>query len=107
MDSVVRADQEICADCFQLVGGDKHQLAHARPVAAIDTGHVVGQRRGVHGDLGMGMRAEDHRALDADRAVAQRRAFCRAGNDADVFSHARVLYRSLVSGVGDSLYHLS
>ena len=47
-----------------------------RPVAAVDTGHVFGQREGVHRDLGMCMRAEDRRTLDADCAVTQGRA-CR------------------------------
>ena len=76
MDGVVGADQEIRANRFQLVGGGEHQLAYARPVVAVDAGHVVGQREGVHRDLGMCMRAEDRRTLDADCAVTQGRA-CR------------------------------
>ena len=84
MDGVVGADQEIGANRFQLAGGGEHQFAHARPVAAVDIGHVVGQRGGVHRDLGVRMRAEDRCALDADRAVAQRFAFRRAGDDADM-----------------------
>ena len=75
MDGIVGADQEIRANRFQLVGGGEQQLAHTRPVAAVDIGHIVGQRRGVHRDLGMCMRAQDRGALDADRAVAQGRAF--------------------------------
>ena len=84
MDGVVGTNQEICANRFQLVGGGKHQLAYARPVVAVDAGHVVGQREGVHRDLGMCMQAQDRGALDADRAVAQGRAFRRAGDDADM-----------------------
>jgi hypothetical protein len=84
MDSVVGADQEIGANRFQLVREAEHQLAHTRPVAAIDTGHAVSQREGVHRDLGMCMRTEDRCTLDADRAVAQSRAFRRAGDDADM-----------------------
>jgi hypothetical protein len=38
----------------------------------------------VHRDLGMCMRAEDRCALDADRAVAQRRAFRRASDNSDM-----------------------
>ena len=84
MDGVVGADQEIGANSFQLLGGVEHHIAYARPVAAVDIGHVVGHREGVDRDLGMCMWAEDRCTLDADRAVAQRRTFCRAGYDADM-----------------------
>ena len=84
MDGVVGADQEISTYRFQLVGGGEHQLAHPRPVVAVDTCHIVCQRRSVHRDLGMCMRAEDRCALDADCAVAQSRAFRRAGYDSDM-----------------------
>ena len=66
-------------------------LADARPVVAVEAGDVVGQRRRVHRDFGMRMRAEQARTFNADRAIAERRALGRAGDDADMSGHALLI----------------
>src|SRR5215831_1134323 len=58
------------------------------PVIAVEAHHVVGERMRVHRNFGMGMGAEQPRALCADGAIAKSCAFGRAGNDADVEGHA-------------------
>ena len=59
----------------------------ALDIASVETGNVVGERMRVQRDLGMGARAEVLSSVDADRGVAQRGAFGRASDDADVLCH--------------------
>ena len=87
MDGVVGADQEVGADARELVRRGEHQLANARPVAAVDALHVIRERVRVHRDFRVGVRAEQRRALRADGPIAERRAFGGAGHDADVVGH--------------------
>ena len=92
MDGVIGADQEIRAHLLQLVRRGEHHLAHARPVAAIDQRHVVGQRRRVHAHFGMGVRGDQRRGFRADGAIAEGGALGRAGGDADVqWLHAAIV----------------
>ncbi|KAG1244918.1 hypothetical protein G6F65_021538 [Rhizopus arrhizus] len=84
VDGVVRADQEICARARQLVGRRQHQRTHAGQVTVVQADHVVGQRMGVQGDFRVRVRPHALRAFRAQRAIAQRRALGRAGDDADV-----------------------
>ena len=94
MDGVVRTDQEIGAHLRELVRRGEHQVAHRRPVVAIEVHDVIGQRRRVHGHFGMRvLTAHQIRALDADRAVAEGRTLGRAGDDADVLRHQLFIRR--------------
>src|ERR1700680_1446904 len=91
MDGVVGADQEISADFREFVCGGEHQLAHSRPVAAVDAFHVLGERVCVHRDFGMIVRAEELRAFNADSPITKSGAFGGAGNDTDMVGHHFVL----------------
>ncbi len=87
MDRVVRTDQEIRARRRELFRRGAHQRADASQIVGRETRHVVGERRRVHGDFGMGVRSEKRRRLLAYRLVAERRALGRTADDADVLGH--------------------
>ncbi|MNT57888.1 hypothetical protein D3C72_1952930 [compost metagenome] len=87
VDGVVGADQEIRARRGELVRGAEHQRAHARQVACVQAARVLRERGRVHRHLGVRMRAEQRRALDADGLVAKGRAFGGAADDSDVQGH--------------------
>ncbi len=76
------------AQCERYRGAAARGTVNLPRLATLDAGHVVGERMRVHRDFGMGVRSEPLRAFDADRAIAERGAFSRAGNDADVLRHA-------------------
>jgi hypothetical protein len=105
MDGVVGTDQEIRADCGKLVCRSKHQLTNKLPVYAVDPFHILGQRRRVYRDFGMGMRAENLCAFRTDRPVAKCGSFRGTRNDTDVLGHRRILLENCAgyhAGVGRS-----
>src|ERR1700722_8345957 len=87
MQRVVGTDQKIRTALRELVRGAQHQFSDANPVAAIDALHVVGERVGMHRDLGVSVRPEKLRALHADGAITQSRTLSGAGDNADVARH--------------------
>jgi len=87
VDRVVRADQEVGAARCQLAGGRQHERRHALQVSLVEAGDIAGERRRMHGDLRVGMRAEQGRTLRADGPIAERRSFRRAADDTDVTGH--------------------
>ena len=103
MDGVVRADKKARAGFRELVGGGQHQLPDCGPVTALDALHVSGQRVGVHGHLGVSVRAQQLRTLKADGAVTQRRPFGRAGDDPDVLRHVADTTRTPAPALGSEL----
>jgi len=50
------------AGARELIGGDKYQLDHARPVLPIETRNIVSERMTVQQNRGMSMRPE-HRSF--------------------------------------------
>jgi hypothetical protein len=91
MNGVVRADQEIGAYLRELVGRSQHQFADAPPVAAVETFHMVGERRGMHRDLGMTVRPEQRGTFHADGLIAESCAFGGAADDTDMLRHGAIL----------------
>ncbi len=87
MDRVVWADQEVCADICELVRGREHQRADSVQIAPVDARDVVRERRRVHRDFGMGVRAEQIRAFHTNGAIAKRRTLGRTTHDANVLRH--------------------
>src|SRR4029434_6557050 len=87
MNGVVGTDQEVGPGTCQFVRRREHQLPYSRPVTSLDVLHVLGERVRVHRHFWMRVSAELLGAFDADGAIAQRRAFRRAGHDTDVRRH--------------------
>jgi hypothetical protein len=87
MEGVVGADQESGPDPRELARGGEHQLTDPLPVVAVEASHVLGERRRMHRDLGMGVRAEKPSAFHADGPIAKSGTFGGARNDTDVVGH--------------------
>ena len=84
VDRVVGTDEEIRARLRELPADDSISAATPSTSLRIERRHVLGERVRMHRHFRMIVRTVDRRALDADRAIAERRALRGAGDDADV-----------------------
>lgn len=87
MDRVIGADQKVSSDISELVSRIKHQVPDTQPVTPIHIRDVIGERRRMHGNLGMRVRSEQLRTLQTDGAIAKSCTFSRTANDSNVLSH--------------------
>ena len=103
---VIGADQEIDADCRELICGREHQFTRAPPVATIDAIHVIGERVCVHRNLGMIVGPEKLRAFYTNGPITKSCAFGGAGNNPDVLRHDLTLPSPLDSTqIAPEIFH--
>jgi hypothetical protein len=91
VNGVIGADEKIGASLYELISGGEHQLTYTLPIAAINALHILGKRMVVHRDLGVIVRAEILRALQADGSITERCTLCGAGNDTNMAWHNLIL----------------
>lgn len=84
MNGVIRTDQKIGAGALKSIGRSQDEFGNLLPVFGFDPLHVAGQRNGVQSEFRMIMSAHQRLGLKADRAIAERRAFSAATNNADM-----------------------
>ncbi len=87
VDGVVGADQEVSPGRRQLARRGQHEVGHPLQIATVQAVHVSGERRRVHGDFGVRVRAEQRGPFGADGAVTKRGPFRGAADDSDVLWH--------------------
>jgi hypothetical protein len=89
VDGIVRADQKIRADAFELIRGAEHEFRDSGPIAAVDALHVLAKGIRVYRHLRVSVRTQQLPTLDANRFVAKRGALGGASDDADVQRHEK------------------
>jgi hypothetical protein len=94
MDRIVGADEEICPSGSKFRCGGQHQVGNAGKVVIVEADHIIGKRMSMHRHFGMPMRAQQSRALKADRSITKRGTLSRTGNDADMQTHVRLMLKA-------------
>jgi hypothetical protein len=90
VDSVVGTDQEISAGLLELRCRLQHQITYALPVVALKALNVKGERRRVHRDFRVRVRAQKPCTFNTDGSIAKRRTFRGTADHADMLGHGRL-----------------